>query len=550
MPVHVEVRSEQERSGLAVESRLSAPLERAATRIASILPTLTWLVLAAGTVLRLGRYLDNRSLWLDESFLAVNVTGRSWSDLFGTLDFLQTAPVGFLLAVKSAVRLFGDGELSLRLVPLASSIAALVLFQAVARRVLPPLAALLALVLFASSPVLLYQSSELKQYSSDVAVALLLVWLALRAEREGSGWRALLPLALVGPVAVWFSFPAIIVLGAASATIAVRAVHRGDRRRTVAVTALAAMWLASFGAVYAVASSNVGAASEALFSGEGTHGGFKPADVVHGLWSTFVDPGGFRDGTNALAVLLALAGLLWFARRREIERLVLLGLPVVLAVLAAFLDKYPLGGRFSLFLVPFLFAFVAAGVALASEDSRSPATTAMLLTLFIVAPPVARAAADLVRPPSREDVKPLLRTLVHDWRAGDALYVFRNTQYALRYYATCKECDPPGSSFPWPTRLAPSPPAGEEFAPALESAPPTVVVGAQGRPATEIAADLDLLPATGRVWFLFSHVTRFQGVSEDVLLLSAVEKRGRLLEKRTETGASLYLYELRAAADG
>lgn len=512
------------------------------------MPTLTWLVVAAGTILRLGRYLDNRSLWLDESFLAINVDGKSWSQLFGTLDFLQTAPVGFLLAVKSAVRLFGDGELALRLVPFVSSIAALVLFRAVARRVLPAPAALFALVLFACSPVLLYQSSELKQYSSDVAVALLLVWLALRAERGGPGWRGLLPLALVAPVAVWFSFPAIIVLGAAYATIAVRALRRGERKLAVMVTALAATWLASFGAVYLVASSNVGAVSSALFAGEGGHGGFKPADIVHGLWSTFVDPGGFQDGTNALAVLLAVVGVLWLVRRGE--HLVLIVVPVVLAVLAALLDAYPLGGRFSLFLVPFLFVLVAAGAGLATAESRSPAITAILLFLFVAVPPVARAGADLLRPPSRENLKPLLRTLVAGWRAGDSLYVFRNTQYTLRYYATCKDCDPSGSSFPWPTRLAPAPPAGEEFAPALESVPPTVVVGVQGQPATEIPADLARLPATGRVWFLFSHVTQFQGVDEEVLLLSAVEKRGRLLEKRTETGASLYLYELREGASG
>jgi hypothetical protein len=516
-----------------------------AERVVELLPVLTWIALAAGTVFRLGRYADNRSLWLDESFLAINLTGRSWSELFGSLDYLQTAPAGFLVAVKSSVWLLGDGEFALRLVPLVSSILALFLFHAVVRRVLPPVAALFALVLFASSPVLLYQSSELKQYSSDVAVSLLIVWLTLRAEAGKPGWRTLMPLVLVAPIAVFFAFPVIIVLGAAYTALATQALRRRDRGEAIRVTLLAGTWLLSFGAMYAIASSNVGATSAALFPGEATHGSFKPAQVVQALWSTFVNPGGFEDGTNALAVLLFVVGLLWFTRRRELEHLALFGTPFALAGLAALLDKYPLGGRFSLYLVPLLLVLVAAGAALVVSDSRSPHVAAVLVAVFVAGPPVARACADLLSPPVREEIKPLLHSLARDWRAGDSLYVFRNSQYALRYYSTCESCDPPGSTFPWPTRLAPSPPRGEQFAPALTSIPPTVVIGAHGRRAAEIVADLDLLPAEGRIWLLFSHVTEFSGVNEEVLIIDAIEKRGRLVEKRTETGGTLYLYELR-----
>ncbi|HEX6657590.1 MAG TPA: hypothetical protein VF065_05885, partial [Ilumatobacter sp.] len=89
---------------------------------------LIWVVVAVGVVLRIARFLDNRSLWLDEAFLAINLTEKSFSELFGRLEFLQSAPVGFLLAQKSVITLLGDSEYSMRLIPLLASIASLILF--------------------------------------------------------------------------------------------------------------------------------------------------------------------------------------------------------------------------------------------------------------------------------------------------------------------------------------------------------------------------------------------------------------------------------------
>ena len=70
-------------------------------------------------VLRLGRYVSDRSLWLDESLLALNLTTRSYRGLLETLDFNQGAPIGFLWAERLVLGALGDSELSLRLFPLS-----------------------------------------------------------------------------------------------------------------------------------------------------------------------------------------------------------------------------------------------------------------------------------------------------------------------------------------------------------------------------------------------------------------------------------------------
>src|SRR5438067_470214 len=65
------------------------------------------LVLLA-VLLRVAQYLANRSLWLDEASLALNVLNRGFSSLTGELDFNQGAPVGFLFAEKVLTILIGS----------------------------------------------------------------------------------------------------------------------------------------------------------------------------------------------------------------------------------------------------------------------------------------------------------------------------------------------------------------------------------------------------------------------------------------------------------
>src|SRR5579864_5051728 len=141
--------------------------------------TLTWAFVTLGVLLRIRQYLFNRSLWLDESMLSLNIIRRSAAELAKPLDYAQAAPVGYLWLEKLAVHYFGTGELALRLVPLCLGIASIALFALVARNFLPPSAATIAVGLFSVSEPLIYYSSEVKQYSSDVAFALILCLAAI-----------------------------------------------------------------------------------------------------------------------------------------------------------------------------------------------------------------------------------------------------------------------------------------------------------------------------------------------------------------------------------
>jgi hypothetical protein len=88
-----------------------------------------------GIILRLVELLESRSLSLDEAWLALNITNRSFDDLFGQLDFNQAAPPAFLAVDKTIVEALGDSEYSLRLLPFLAGTLALVLIPFLAHRV-------------------------------------------------------------------------------------------------------------------------------------------------------------------------------------------------------------------------------------------------------------------------------------------------------------------------------------------------------------------------------------------------------------------------------
>src|ERR1700686_4446208 len=116
-----------------------------------------WTIIVFGALLRLTQFLSNRSLWLDEAKLALNIVNRSFVQLFKPLDYGQGAPIGFLMLERSALHLFGSGEYALRLFPFLSGMISLLLFYQLAKQSVPS-AAPIAMGLFATSAPLIYYS--------------------------------------------------------------------------------------------------------------------------------------------------------------------------------------------------------------------------------------------------------------------------------------------------------------------------------------------------------------------------------------------------------
>jgi len=143
---------------------------------------LGWGLVALGAALRLRAYLVDRSLWRDEAALTYNLLHRGALGFNKPLDFQQGTPPGFFLLEKAVIAVAGSSEEALRALPLFAGVAVLAVALVLARRHLEPTVGLVALALCAVSPGLTYYSNEVKQYSTDVLLALLVMLAASSAD--------------------------------------------------------------------------------------------------------------------------------------------------------------------------------------------------------------------------------------------------------------------------------------------------------------------------------------------------------------------------------
>ena len=489
---------------------------------------LTWVaiaVIAFGVLLRLVRFLADRSLWLDEAYLAINLMTRSYGGLLETLDYNQGAPVGFLWTERLSLELLGDSERALRLFPLLVGIAALVLFALVAREVLDRIGFLVGVALFATMEPFVRYSAEVKQYGLDVAVGLALVYLFLRVlERGEPSTPKTALLAVAGPVAVWFSHPsAFVLVGVAAAGLYV-ALRKGDSRAVVHQLAAYGVWLVSFLVAYFVAIRDLDDLRGTV-QGVGAGAGGR----IKNLYTLFNEPGSFPRTAVGLAATIALLGLLYLWLRRPGIVVLLAGTTTSLLA-AGYLGLYPVGQRFLVFLVaPALLCFAAGVAAVVGHVPRLVAAAILgAVVVLIVLPVVGTAAKRLVAPPKLEESEPLLAEVASSWQPGDVLYLSQYSQYAFRYYAECDDCSETTAAVRrlWP--IQPTSGGQPQSTPAIVSRSAALVVGETWE------LEADRLAGKRRVWLLYTH---FYPRTEAELLAEA-DRSGRRT-RCTHGGASL-----------
>jgi hypothetical protein len=490
------------------------------------------LLLLTGSALRVVPFMLDRSLWLDESKLALNVVERSPAQLFRPLDYEQAAPVGFLLVEKGVVAAFGEGERALRLVPLLSGLGALWCFFLVARLWLSPAESLLALALFALAQPLVYYATEVKQYSTDVLVALGLLWAAGRAlDDRPRALRLLVPAGILG---VWLSHPAVFVAAGLGLTLSVSAWLAGDRRKTMLSAWAVAAWAASFLVHYALV---LRGSDPTGFLGRFWADGFPPLpprSLAELLWPVrtffdfFVDPAGL--GLAGLAAAAFAMGC-WRYGRRDPRVLALLLSPGVFTLLAALLrlypfptsgslDAYPLPGRVVLFLVPSAVILVAAGlggVARAADRDRQVLAGAMAGFLL-----VSMAVDAVTRPAYRirlNELRPLVAAIAREGRAGDVLALNARAMPIFRYYLR---------RYPSDSGLVPG----------------LAIVELPGTNRWNVyERQLRAIPDGARVWVLYAHHPTWRSQPDEAFVLHELARHGRPARETIAPGAALHRFD-------
>ena len=522
---------------------------------------LLFVLVGLGVVLRVVQYAADRSLWVDEAFMALNLMDKSLGGLTRTLDFNQGAPIGFLLVEHLMTSAFGFSEYVLRFFPLVTGLGSLVAFAALARRVLLPLAVPLAVLLFAIADQLIYYSSEVKPYSSDVAATVLLLLLAVALQKSSPTRTTALTAGIVGALCVISSNAAVFVVAGAAAVFVAEAFTRLRWRLLRSHLPTIALWVASAVGVIAFAATRLSHVRESFEGGSGTFLGTSGSGAASWLelrWASRLGTDvaaamGFSQSRpytqiEKLAAAAALVGVLsLFFRNRS--RGALLALPIGFVLLASALNQYPLSLRTTLFLVPLVILFVAEGLVRAVAWLRRPwaGIAVTLLVALVIAFPSWSAARHLVHPRTREEIKTPLRYLSDRWRTGDSLYVHPGAQYALAYYLRC-DCFGPTARANGPFEvLKRTAGAVGQHAPALHSDSRSVVIGRyHGTDLEAYLRDLGRLRGNPRVWVLWSHADDERGLRFlEHRLPDYLDSIGRRLGEADAPRAHVFLYDLR-----
>lgn len=545
---------------------------------------IAWLVIGFGVLLRTVEYFSNSALLIDEGALALNIINRTFAGLLQPLDFNQAAPIGFLMLERIAVLALGDSEYALRLFPFAFSIAGLLLFYVVARRVLAGWAVPIALLFFAASDQILYYSSQVKQYSSDVAITLLIVAAGMHLKSKPLTAKRTILFALLGMIAVWISHPSVFVLGGVGITLALAALVNRQWARLATVAACSFSWMVSFAVFFRTSLGTLGENQrlEASWMRKGTFMPLPPMSLSDLEWfpTTFL-----KMFSNPVASPLPVAAALVFIigcfalLKKNRSHLLMMTAPLLLTLLASGVHKYPFGRRLLLFSLPLMFVVLVAGIQFVVERARPYAaltgfllvevllfeflshdTTTLstkrwlafigatgllavagavmyvadrtrnycvllgaIIVAFLLIKPVGGATSGMLHPSARPDIRPMIAFFRDQRQPGDVAYVYHHPKETFLYYASKYNINE------------------SEY-----------VIGSDAREAwvgeeNEIY-EKEILPLRGRarVWFLFASVRSIKGVNEERTIVKYLDRVGTRLDHFKQRGGSAYLYDLSA----
>ncbi len=479
-----------------------------------------WAIIGIGIIVRVIQFLYNRSFTEGEAALALNIVQRSYSGLFKPLDYVQAAPVGFLILQKFAMSIFGNTEYALRLFPLVAGIISLFIFFEVAKKTIHRQAVPIALILFSVGDHLIYFASEVKQYSGDVAIALLLILLTLTIIKKDFQIRYIMLFGFVGAVSVWFSHPTLFTFGAGTIVILMSTILRKKWKVLFWSCIAIVIAIVSLGINYSVSLESLIASEDFSATWHGRFLSFPQVSLdIQWFGYVFLRSFKFPVGLSMYELFFAVVSffvgcIIMLCKKKKI--LLILLLPIVLTLVAAQLQKYPFEGRLLLFITPSMILIIAEGL---SHIQRKVAHTSHTLSIALVTVlliyPIALAGYHVIRPRAPEELRPVMAYINQHYQTEDVLYVYYASVNAFRYYS---------DRFTYI----------DDFITGIESRFDWL----------QYDEDLRKLKGNKRVWVVFSHVATWLGVDEEKLFLAYLDRLGTQEAVFKTSGASCYLYDL------
>jgi len=405
---------------------------------------LTIVLVAVGVIFRFLRLIEPRSFWLDECWLAYDLSTRTLGDIilgqkFFSPDF-PVVPMGFAFVQKVFVLMLGQRELAYRIFPFFCSVFSIVLFARMAKEWFENhWVSLAALALFVSNEQFIHFSAEAKQYSTDVLVCLIILSfgpriLTLRREKKWTSYAFL-------AVTLSCSYLSIIMWGAVIIPSLLVLAFKKEGK--------------TFSQVFVFSLSLLG--MFALFHGSAIRQMMSNPAITHGAMRFFPEQPLFQPNNafwalrvvnemlqssveivpSFLGFFLFLAGMTC-AFSRQSRKTTIFALPIIMSFVMTIARIYPFSGRFIIQNTPIVFLFIGETFFQISRRSNRviESCLAAVLSIWLLFNPFWSAVQQLSKNHEIEANRAAITILQNNMRSTDVLFVSAEAVSPFGYYAS------------------------------------------------------------------------------------------------------------------
>ncbi len=395
------------------------------------------LIILAGVTISIVQFCHNRSLWLDDAMLALNFVRKDFLDLFSSLEYAQSAPILFLLVEKLFWGLI-PSELGLRLFPLICYFVSLGVFIRILwNSGFRNNVVIFSIAVFVFNPSTLYFSNEVKQYMSDMAVAMVLYYL-YNFDPKNFGTKKLM---ITGAISIFLSNITPVILAA----LALDALYKSkylDKIFSIRFFQTSAIWFITF-CCYYFAFIFKHPLTDFMVNYWGDLGAFMPKNIFSKEFIDFLSYWGLHVFIHlfdvnfifsAIFILLFIIGIIGLFRDKNYSSLILFSGPIVIHLLLSAYKLYPVSQRLLLYLLPFFILIISNGLSiiLSARILKSAKTgfgLTLILTTFLAISFFSKGI-----PLERVELKQTLQYINDNGQKGDLLFVCFQAAFSYQFY--------------------------------------------------------------------------------------------------------------------
>ena len=479
----------------------------------SALSIILYLLISVGVFLVIYQFLFNRSLWIDEAQIALNIINKDFLELLKPLDHYQAAPIGFLFIERVSVLVFGKNEIALRLFPFISFLFSIPFLYLFTKKLTNNnIVALLSTAIFTSIVMVLRYSSEVKQYPIDILFAMMILYFTLSLHFNKN--RSLFIYAILGVIAIWFSNTSVIILTVAGLYLLYTEFYK---KKNYKIVWPFLFWAISLMIYYYFFVHNHPLAE---FMRSCWAGAFIPLNPFSKVFYIFIYSHvvnmyhllGFTGYLWLIPFTVSLSGIVFMIKYQKYTLLYFSISPIILHLFLSGLELYPFTGRFLLYIVPLIILMYAFGLYYMFDFINKKITR--LPNLLLVLPVLIMFYPVYVSFPIEvEEIRKSLKYIEKNIKNDEKIYLYYGAGMAYNFYKDANIID-------------------------INN---TMIVGSRHRDEYS-KYDNELSNLRGKVWLLFSHVYpwRTSDNEEKYMVDYLLSKGVKVIDVKKYTGSSTY----------